>query len=39
LETGLPVEDGEVIHAVRDPILSTDVLLVTEAGKALARCP
>jgi len=34
----LPVDSGEAIKAVLDPILSKDALLVTDGGKALARC-
>ena len=34
----LPVDSGDAIKAVLDPILSKDALLVTDGGKALARC-
>jgi len=34
----LPADTGEAIQAVLDPILSKDALLVTDGGKALARC-
>ncbi len=34
----LPADSGEAIKAVLDPILSKDALLVTDGGKALARC-
>lgn len=34
----LPADTGDAIKAVLDPILSKDALLVTDGGKALARC-
>lgn len=34
----LPQANGDSIKAVLDPILSKDALLVTDGGKALARC-
>ncbi len=34
----LPVDTGDAIKAVLEPVLSKDVLLVTDGGKALARC-
>jgi len=34
----LPVDSGDAIRAVLEPILSKDALLVTDGGKALARC-
>lgn len=34
----LPADSGEAIKAVLDPVLSKDALLVTDGGKALARC-
>lgn len=34
----LPADNGDAIKAVLDPILSKDVLLVTDGGKALVRC-
>lgn len=34
----LPVDSGDAIKAVLDPVLSKDALLVTDGGKALARC-
>ena len=34
----LPVDTGDAIKAVLEPVLSKDALLVTDGGKALARC-
>ena len=34
----LPVDSGDAIKAVLDPILSKDAMLVTDGGKALANC-
>ena len=34
----LPVDSGDAIKAVLDPVLSKDALLVTDGGKALANC-
>ncbi len=34
----LPVDSGDAIRAVLDPVLSKDAFLVTDGGKALARC-
>ncbi len=34
----LEVDTGDAIKAVLDPVLSKDALLVTDGGKALARC-
>lgn len=34
----LPVDSGDAIKAVLDPVLGNDALLVTDGGKALARC-
>ena len=34
----LQVDTGDAIKAVLDPVLSKDALLVTDGGKALARC-
>ena len=38
LSAVLPADTGDAIKAVLDPVLSKDALLVTDGGKALARC-
>jgi hypothetical protein len=38
LSAVLPVDTGEAIKAVLAPVLSKDALLVSDGGKALARC-